>query len=232
VNDEVVKIMGWDDPIGQRFLLYDKMYTVIGVVGNINFFPFNIGGTALILPFSSSNDFVFLHLQEGWSGKVIEDIQVRFEKHNPAYPFEHNFLKDFKHDMLKLADESKKVLVFFSFLGIFVSCLGLLGLAIFMAEQKRKEICIRKAFGSGAWQVGRLFISRFTNLVLLANLIAIPVSYLIMNRVLQFFMQRTELSWWIFLSSALISIVFSILTVTWQLFKVTGTNPANYLRYE
>jgi hypothetical protein len=78
--------------------------------------------------------------------------------------------------MVKLAAESKKVLIFFSFLGIFVSCLGLLGLAIFMAEQKRKEICIRKAFGSGAWQVGRLFITRFTNLVLWP-LIAIPLSY-------------------------------------------------------
>jgi putative ABC transport system permease protein len=232
VNDEVVRIMGWDDPIGQQFMLFDKEYTVIGVVGNIVFFPFNIGGTALILPFSSSNNYVFLHLQEGWSDKVIDDIRARFEKHNPAYPFEYNFLKDFKQDMLKLADESKKVLVFFSFLGIFVSSLGLLGLAMFVAEQKRKEICIRKAFGSGSWQVGRLFITRFTNLVLLANLIAIPVSYLIMNRVLQFFTLRSELSWWIFLSSALISIVFSILTVTWQLFKVTGTNPANYLRYE
>jgi len=232
VNEEVVKIMGWDDPIGQRFLLFDKEYTVIGVVGNIVFFPFNIGGTALILPFSRSNNFVFVHLQDGWSGKDIEDIRSRFEKHNPAYPFEYYFLKDYKHDMLKLANESKKVLIFFSFLGIFVSSLGLLGLAIFVAEQKRKEICIRKAFGSGAWQVGRLFIARFTNLVLLANLIAIPLAYLIMNWLLQFFTLRTELSWWIFLSSALISIVFSILTVTWQLFKVTGTNPANYLRYE
>jgi hypothetical protein len=124
------------------------------------------------------------------------------------------------------------VLIFFSFLGIFVSSLGLLGLAIFVAEQKRKEICIRKAFGSGTWQVGRLFITRFTNLVLLANLIAIPLAYLLMNRVLQFFTLRTELSWWIFFSSALLSIAFSILTVTWQLLKVTGTNPANYLRYE
>jgi hypothetical protein len=232
VNDEVVRIMGWDDPIGQQFMLFDKEYTVIGVVDNIVFFPFNIGGTALILPFSCSNDYVFLHLQEGWSDKVIDDIRARFEKHNPAYPFEYNFLKDFKQDMLKLADNSKKVLVFFSFLGIFVSSLGLLGLAMFVAEQKRKEICIRKAFGSGALQVGRLFITRFTNLVLLANLIAIPVSYLIMNRVLQFFTQRTELSWWIFVFAAVISFAFSIITVTYQLLKVTGTNPANYLRYE
>lgn len=232
VNEEVVNIMGWDDPIGQRFMLFDHEYTVIGVVGNIVFFPFNIGGTALIMPFGRSNNYVFVHLQDGWSGKDIEDIRSRFEKYNPAYPFEYYFLKDYKHDMLKLAHESKKVLIFFSFLGIFVSSLGLLGLAMFVAEQKRKEICIRKAFGSGTWQVGRLFITRFTNLVLLANLIAIPLAYLLMNRVLQFFTLRTELSWWIFLSSALLSIAFSILTVTWQLLKVTGSNPANYLRYE
>jgi len=108
----------------------------------------------------------------------------------------------------------------------------LLGLAIFLAEQKRKEICIRKAFGSTDFQIGRFFLGSFTNLVLLANLIAIPVSYLIMYRLLQLFTQKTELSWWIFALAFIISYIFSILTLISQLFKVTGSNPANYLRYE
>lgn len=232
VNEEVVKIMGWKNPVGQRFLLFDKEYTVIGVVGKICFFPFNIGGSALILPFGASNDYVYLHLQEGWSDEIIESISNTFEKYNPAYPFEYSFLKDYKYDMLKYADASKRIFLFFSFLGIFVSCLGLLGLAIFVAEQKRKEICIRKAFGSTDFQIGHYFISHFTNLVLVANLIAIPVSYLILHRILQFFIQRTELSWWIFALAAVISFAVSMLTVTSQLFKVTGSNPANYLRYE
>jgi len=232
VNEEVVKTMGWPNPVGQRFLLFEKEYTVIGVVENICFFPFNIGGSELILPFSASNDYVFIHLHEGWSNEVIEYIKATFEKYNEAYPFEFSFLKDYKYDMLKYADVNKKIFVFFSFLGIFVSCLGLLGLAVFLAEQKRKEICIRKAFGSTGFQIGRFFISSFTNLVLIANLIAIPVSYLIMHRLLQFFTQKTELSWWIFALAAIISYVFSILTLTSQLFKVTGSNPANYLRYE
>jgi hypothetical protein len=232
VNEEVVKIMGWDDPVGQRFMLWDKTYTVIGVIGNISFFPFNIGGYALILPFGASDDYVFVHLREGWSDQVINDIRVIFEKFNSAYPFESSFLKDYRYDMLKYAEVNKSIFLFFSFLGIFVSCLGLLGLAVFMAEQKRKEICIRKAFGSNGMQIGRLFIGRFTNLVLLANLIAIPLSYFIMHGLLRFFTQRTELSWWIFASAALISFVFATITVTSQLFKVTGANPADYLRYE
>ncbi len=232
VNEEVVKTMGWTNPVGQRFLLFEKEYTVIGVVDNICFFPFNIGGSALILPFGASNDHVYIHLQEGWSNEVIEYIKATFEKYNEAYPFEYSFLKDYKYDMLKYADVNKKIFVFFSFLGIFVSCLGLLGLAVFLAEQKRKEICIRKAFGSTDFQIGRFFIGSFTNLVLLANLIAIPVSYLIMHSLLQIFTQKTALSWWIFALAVIISYIFSILTLTSQLFKVTGSNPANYLRYE
>jgi ABC-type antimicrobial peptide transport system permease subunit len=232
INDEVVKIMGWNDPIGQRFMLFDKEYSVIGVIGKISFFPFNIGGSALILPFGCSNNYVYLHLHEGWSDEDIEYVRNTFEKYNPAYPFEFNFLKDYKYDMLKFADVNKKIFLFFSFLGIFVSCLGLLGLAIFVVEQKRKEICIRKAFGSTTKQVGVFFIGSFTTLVLLANLIAIPLSYLIMHNLLQFFTLRTELSWWIFALSALISFVFSILTVASQLFKVTRSNPADHLRYE
>ncbi len=232
VNEDVVKIMGWNNPVGQRFLLYDKEYTVIGVIDKISFFPFNIGGSALILPFGASNNYVYLHLQEGWSNAVIDYVRSTFEEYNPAYPFEYNFLKDYKFDMQKDADISNKIFVLFSFLGIFVSCLGLLGLAIFVAEQKRKEICIRKAFGSTDLQISKLFVGHFTSLVLLANLIAIPLSYLILHRLLQFFTQRTELSWWIFVLSAFISFVFSILTVTTQLFKVTSSNPANYLRYE
>jgi ABC-type antimicrobial peptide transport system permease subunit len=232
VNEEVAKIMGWNNPVGQRFLLFDKEYTVIGVVDKICFFPFNIGGSALILPFGCSNNFVYVHLQDGWSNEDVDNVRSIFEKYNPAYPFEYSFLKDYKYDMLKYADVNKNIFVFFSFLGIFVSCLGLLGLAIFVAEQKRKEICIRKAFGSSHVQIGRFFVGRFTNLVLLANLIAIPLSYFIMHSLLQFFTQRIELSWWIFALSALISFIVSILTVTSQLFKVTGSNPADHLRYE
>jgi len=232
VNEEVVKIMGWDDPIGKRFMLFEKDYTVIGVISNINFFPFNIGGSALIMPFGASNDFAFVKLNEGWSDRTVEFIRATFEKYIPAYPFEFDFLTEYKYDMLKYADNNKKIFVVFSFLGIFVSCLGLLGLAVFVAEQKRREICIRKAFGSTDMQIGRYFIGGFTRLVLLANLIAIPLGYFIMHSLLQFFTLRTELSWWIFGLSALTSFVFSILTVSSQVFKVTGTDPADYLRYE
>jgi putative ABC transport system permease protein len=232
VNEQVVKTMGWSNPVGQRFLMFDKEYTVIGVIGNICFFPFNIGGSELILPFGGSCDYVYLHLQEGWSNEVVNDIRATFEKYNPEFPFEYNFLKDYKYDMLKYADVNKKIFLFFSFLGIFVSCLGLLGLSIFVAEQKRKEFCIRKAFGSTDLQIGRSFIIRFASLVLLANMIAIPLSYLIMHVLLRFFTQKTELSWWIFALATIISFVFSILTITSQVFKVTRTNPANYLRYE
>jgi ABC-type antimicrobial peptide transport system permease subunit len=232
INEEVSKIMGWESPIGQRFMLYDREYTVIGVIGKISFFPFNIGGSALILPFGASNDYIYVHLQDGWKNSVIDNVRSVFEKYNPAYPFEYSFLQDYRYDVLKYADINKKIFRFFSFLGIFVSCLGLLGLAVFVAEQKRKEICIRKTYGSSAIQVSRLFISHFTGLVLLANLIAIPLAWFIMHSLLRFFTMRTQLSWWIFAISALISFGVSILTVTSQLYKVTGANPANYLRYE
>ncbi len=232
VNDEVVKTLGWNSPVGQRFKFREKEYTVIGVIEKISFFPFNIGGSALILPFGTSNNYAFVKLNDGWSNTAVDYIKTSFEKYNPAYPFEYSFLKDYKYDMLKYADVNKKIFVFFSFLGIFVSCLGLFGLVIFVAEQKRKEICIRKAFGSTDLQVGSFFIGQFTNLVLLANLIAIPLSYFIMQKLLQFFTQKTELSWWIFALSALISFVFSILTVASQLFRVTSSNPADHLRYE
>lgn len=232
VNEEVVRIMGWDNPVGKEFYFLDKFYHIIGVIQDINFFPFNLGGSALILPFGKENDFAFVTLQEGWTNEDITLIQSVYEDHVSSYPFEFDFLTNYKYIFLENAQQSKIGFTLFSFLGIFVSCLGLLGLTFFMADKRRKEICIRKALGSSMRKVMFLFAGQFARLVILAILIAIPLSYLILTILLQLFTTRTQLSWWIFVVAAMLTFIISILTITLQTVRIAASNPADHLRYE
>lgn len=232
INEEVARIMEWDDPIGKEFFFLDKPYHIIGVIRDINFFPFNIGGSALILPFAQTNDFGFISLQESWTEEDIALIRTTYENHVSSYPFEYDFLANYKYAFLQNAKESKMSFVFFSFFGIFVSCLGLLGLTYFLADKRRKEICIRKVFGSTARKVMFLFAGQFARLILIAILIAVPLSYLGLSILVQFFTTRAPLSWWIFAVAAVLTLLVSMFTITLQTIRIAASNPAANLRYE
>jgi putative ABC transport system permease protein len=159
-------------------------------------------------------------------------MQNTWEKINPGFPFEYKFL-DASYDELYISeDRLGKIFKYFSILTILISCLGLFGLAAFMAEQRTKEIGIRRVFGADISQIFFTLSGNFLKWVVVANIIAWPVTYYIMSRWLEGYVYHARLSPWIFILAATISLIIAIITVSFQTLKAAYRAPIDALKYE
>jgi len=164
--------------------------------------------------------------------QALPKIEAVFKKLVPAAPFDYKFVdQDYA---LKFAAEERigKLAGFFTILAVFISCLGLFGLATFVAEQRTKEIGVRKVLGASLFDVWRLLSIEFAVLVIISLVIAAPVAYYFMHGWLQNYPYRTALSWWIFASAGLGSLAITLLTVSSQAIKAALANPVKSLRTE
>lgn len=233
VNEEIIKMLGYEgDPIGQRFRLWDHEKTIIGVVKDFTFFPIDIGGKALILPYRDINQFIFIKTTDGFNATSLARLEEIIKRYNPDYPFEYYALSEYKTPSLASSEQLIAILFYFSLFGIFISCLGIFGLAMFMVEKRTKEIGIRKVFGASITKIIVLLSHGFVKLVLIANVIALPLSYLALRGILGFFVAKVNLSPFIFLGTGLLIVIIALLTIFWQSISVARKNPANSLRYE
>jgi ABC-type antimicrobial peptide transport system permease subunit len=154
------------------------------------------------------------------------------EQHNPAYPFEYHFVDEQFELKFKTETQAGQLAGVFAGLAVVISCLGLFGLAAYMAERRTKEIGIRKILGAPAVHLWALLSKEFLALVLLACAIAIPLSAWLMARWLQHYEYRTDLAWWVFGAAAAGALVITLLTVSAEVIKVVLQNPVKSLRTE
>ncbi|MCK5371575.1 MAG: FtsX-like permease family protein, partial [Cyclobacteriaceae bacterium] len=233
VNEEIVKMLNYEgDPIGQRFRFWDHEKTIIGVVKNFTFFPINIGGKAIIIPYRNINANICIKTTDGFDKTSLARLETIFKKHNPNYPFEHYALSDLKYPFMTATEQLIPILFYFSLFGVFISCLGMFGLSLFTVEKRTKEIGIRKVFGASISRITILLSQTFIKLVLIANLIALPLAYLALRGILNFFVAKVNLSPFIFIGTGLLILIIALLTVFWQSITVARKNPADSLRYE
>ena len=163
---------------------------------------------------------------------TLAAIEATWPRLAPNRPFVYRFL-DQEFDALYRADQqTAQILSAFAVLAVLIACLGLFGLASFAAEQRTKEIGVRKVLGASAPQIVLLLTKDFTRLVLVAFVLASPLAYLIMNRWLESFAYRVDISWPIFLVAGLIALLVAFLTVSYQSIRAALANPALSLRYE
>jgi putative ABC transport system permease protein len=236
LNETAAKHLGWEDPIGKKigFPGYD-MGTVVGVVKDFNCHSLHFPAepAALILNTGPWNIyFLSIKVRPENITQTLGAIEKVWKKHSDGYPFEYYFL-DKAYDSLYKSEIRLNIFFrLFTLIAIFISSLGLFGLASFTAERRTKEIGIRKVLGASVPSIV-IFISRgFTKWVLLANIIAWPVAYYFMNRWLQNFAYRIDLSVWIFVLSGLAAFAIALLTVSYQSIKAATANPVDSLRYE
>jgi len=155
-----------------------------------------------------------------------------WKQYFPDAPFDFQFLDD-AYNNLYLAEQQQSLLItVFAAIAIFISALGLLGLAAFAAEQKVKEIGIRKVLGASVQQIVQLLSADFVRMVCVASIIAFPVAWWAMSKWLQTFAYRINLSWWLFAASAGIALLIALITVSFQAVKAAVANPVNSLRSE
>jgi ABC-type antimicrobial peptide transport system permease subunit len=166
-------------------------------------------------------------MQEG-----LAKVEAVFRKYNPAAPFEYKFTDE--EYARKFEDEKRigNLSTFFAILAVFISCLGLFGLASFVAEQRTKEIGVRKVLGASVFNLWQMLSKDFVNLVIISCAIAIPISWYFLHQWLQKYTYRTDISWWIFLVAGMGAMVITLITISYQAIKAALMNPVNSLRSE
>ncbi|MEM0992069.1 MAG: ABC transporter permease [Bacteroidota bacterium] len=240
VNEAFVDAFGWEDPINKQVEIYGGedttiILSVIGVLKNFNFdnlrSPIEPLAIQLVEPIASTAVIIRFDAQAGVNA-FVDKVSATWEATAPNFPFEYTFLDSQFDEMYESDQRLGQVLTIFAGLAIFIACLGLLALAAFTAERRRKEIGIRKVLGAGVHQLVALLSKEFLMLVTIAILIAVPIAYYFMNEWLQDFAYRIELQWWVFALAGVVAIGIALLTVSFQSVKAALANPVNSLRSE
>jgi putative ABC transport system permease protein len=233
VNETAVKAMGLENPVGSKFRLYDNSGQIVGVVEDFNFKSLQKSIEPLVLRIEPDRDtYVFVKFRSGRIQDAVASIRRVYDSFNPDFPLEYSFLDEAVNQLYDSEQKTKTIFNYFTLIAIFISCLGLYGLAAFMAQQKTKEIGIRKVLGASITNIVTGLSKEFMLLVCLANAIAWPAAYYVMHKWLRSFASRIGLSIWIFLLSGLAALFIALLTISYQSIKAASAHPADSLRYE
>ncbi|MEO8402984.1 MAG: ABC transporter permease [Chitinophagaceae bacterium] len=233
INETMADQLNFKNPVGKQITNGYLTLTVIGVVEDFNFESLkdNVGGVCLRLGNSPSMTAVKI---SGGSNiaSTIKSVTSAWKEFTPSQPVRYSFLDEAFARMYNDVLRVKNIFMGFALFAILVSCLGLFALSAFIAEQRRKEIGIRKVLGASVGNVSMLLSKDFIKLVFIAMLIASPVAYYFMNNWLQDYQYRTNLSWWIFAAAGVGALVITLLTVSFQAIKAAVANPVKSLRTE
>ena len=242
LNETAVSKLGYtmDQAVGKKIYFdFDNATNsmqIIGIVKDYNFESLHqdIKPLAqLVHPFfSGPNRYLIADIQTDQYASLLKEVNNIWNKINPNSPFEYSFLdEDFQRNYLA-EEQSKKLIQLFTFLAIFISCLGLFGLASFVAEQRTKEIGIRKVLGATVTNLWQLLSKDFVVLVIISCLIATPIAYYFMHNWLQKYTYRTDISWWIFALAMAGALLVTVITVSFQAIRAALANPVKSLRTE
>jgi putative ABC transport system permease protein len=234
INEAAAEKFAWNSPTGKTLSDTGGITgPVIGVIKNFHFNSLyrNIEPMALLFRPKAFRYFT-LRIRSQNIPQTIASIDEAWKKFAPGQPLEYAFLDDQIDSFYKSDQRLNKIFLYFAALAIFIACLGLFGLTSFTAEQRTKEIAIRKVLGASTPSLANLLSKEFAKWVAAANALAWPIAYFVMNHWLQNFAYRTGIRIWMFLPAAVLSLGIAVLTVSFQSIKVAVSNPVDSLRYE
>ena len=232
INEAAAEAMGLKSPLGIGVYWSEYKGKIIGVIKDFHFSSLHEEIEPLLMRMNLWMDNILVRIRSDNIPATIGFMQKTLKDLFPHYTFEYEFLDARIENLYRTEQRMEKILTLSTIIAIFISCLGLLGLASFTAEQRTKEIGIRKVLGSTVAGVVFLLSKEFIKWVFLANLIAWPVAYFAVHSWLENFAFRTRIGWEIFLLSGCLALVISLLTVCYQSVKAALANPVDSLRYE
>jgi putative ABC transport system permease protein len=234
VNEEAVKQMGLKDPIGKWVSAWNKKGKIIGVLKDYHAHSLHEPIRPIIVDVKEYEAFgvILIRTEKGMTKEALANIEKVYKQVNPNYPFSYQFVDSEYQAMYKNEQVTSKLSKVFAVVAIIISCLGLLGLAMFSAEQRFKEIGIRKVLGASVTSIVTLFSKDFIAIVGISFLIAAPISWWFMTDWLQQFAYKIDLSWWIFAMAGLGAIGVGFLTISFQSIKTAMSNPIDAIRNE
>jgi putative ABC transport system permease protein len=234
INESALKIIGYKDPIGMPLTFWGVKGTIVGVLEDFHFNSLHVAIEPLVLRIQRSGHwgYAIIRTEKGKTQEALASIETLHNKLNPEFPFAHQFADEEYAYLHRSEQVVKKLSIYFAVLAICISTLGLLGLIIFSAEQRTKEVGIRKVLGAGVFQLVTLLSKDFMKLVVLSTIISIPIAYYFMNKWLSNFEYHIDVQWWIFAIAASSALVIALFTVGLQAARAASANPVNSLRSE
>ncbi len=234
LNETAARNLGWENPVGRRFQTSGNEWTVIGMVKDFHFHSLHRRIDPLVFLFHEGRgiDYFSIKVSPSDISNTIGLIEEKWKQFSPEFPFQYAFLDERIDRIYKAEQKLGQSFNIFTFIALSIACLGLIGLASFISEQKRKEFSIRKILGADFQSIIVLLAREYMKCIAVAAVIAWPIGYFVMSRWLQNFAYRINLGLWTFVLSAALAMVLALLTVSYQSLKAAFANPADSLRYE
>ena len=233
INESAMKAMGFKEPLGEVIHEFNTDYRIVGVFKDYIYGSPYEHTHPMIIVGAKNMFFNVIHMRLAAGGdmvKQVQEVEKLFAKYNPSYPFEYHFVdKDYEVKFLDMTIVAR-LTTLFAVLTVLISCLGLFGLASYMAEERIKEIGIRKVLGASVVRIISLLTRDFLVLVGIALLVAVPIAWYAMHEWLQQYAYRTMIEWWVFVATGLLVIVISLLTTGYHAFKAALMNPVKSLK--
>lgn len=232
LNETAVREAGIKDPVGKRFVFHNVEGTIIGVVKDFNYSSVKEKISPAVMYYEPDGYNVYIKTKGSEAQQAIASVESLWKEHNAGFPFKYSFLDTDYDNMYRSDQRTGSLFNIFSIIAILVSCLGLLGLSTYTAEQRKKEIGVRKVLGSSVANIVRLLSKDFMVLVTLAIVVAVPVAWWAMQNWLEGFAYRIEIKAWVFVIAGFLAISIAIVTVSFQAIKAAIANPVKSLRTE
>lgn len=238
INESTAKKMGYQVPekaVGKQMTMWDKKGTIIGVMKNFHYNSLHENIEPLILrlqPKQENWGSVLIRAEAGKTREALASMEKVFKQFNPNFPFKYLFTDQEFANSYKAENTVSKLSNYFAFLAIFISCLGLFGLAAFTAEQRTKEIGVRKVLGASVPNLVGMLSKDFVKLVLIAAVISFPLAWYFLSGWLEKFAYRITFEWWFFVAAAVIAMAIALLTVSYQAIKAALIDPVKSLKSE
>jgi putative ABC transport system permease protein len=232
INETAAEIIGFKDPVGKTLTNSQGLkFTIIGVVKDFHYQSLHTRIEPLIMNKGEGN-FCFIRMKHERINPALDYISKTFKSYNLTYPMEFKFLDDEYEKLYRTEQRMGKIFGYFSLLAILISCLGLIGLSLFMTERRTKEIGLRKVNGAKSLEIFFLLAKEYMIWVSISIIIACPIALYIMHNWLQKFAYRIDISLWVFVLAGAIALFVALLTVGFQSYKAACKNPVEALRYE
>jgi len=235
LNEEAAKLTGLASPLGKMFSAYGHDGRIIGIVKNFHHLSLHHDIKPIVFMLSKRHGphiRMFIKIQSDHIPGTLKYLEETVKRFAPNYPHQYSFLDDAFHQQYQSDERVGTIYGYFTAMAIIISCLGLYGMASFIAERRTKEIGIRKVVGASTVKIIMLISRQFMMLLALSNLIAWPIAYFMMRNILSHYAYRTELSVWVFFAAAGSTFILALLSVCVKVIKASTANPVDSLRYE
>ncbi len=232
INETALRLIGYKYPIGQPLSIFGTKGHILGVVKDFHFKSLHDPIEPLLI---NLNEHIhwgngLIKTEAGKTKEAIASLEKVCKQLEPKFPFTYYFVDEDYKRLYENDQTISRLSSGFAFLAIFISCLGLMGLTMFTAEQRRKEIGVRKVIGASTMDIVTMLSMGIVRIVILSVIVATPVAWLVMNRWLLDYAYRIQVGWWIFFIAGMIALLIALLTISYQALKAALANPVNSLR--